>query len=262
MSGRPAECAHIHTKLLKCALEVDNSRAYWRRAAGSNVRPTALLAFEEYWFGARSLASTKILMANFRARFDAFGPALRALGMWTDMDPDTRSLVCHWHLQLADPLYRAFTGQYLVERHFRIPPVVTHNPVVTWVGQQSGDRWRMTTRIQFASKLLSSAFSVGLITSNRDPRPVRYPRVDNEALAYLMYLLRDLDFEGTLLDNPYLASVGLSGQGLEDRLKALPGMRFRRQGDLLEFGWQCADLVAWAQASVADHSTAFTEGAA
>ena len=261
MSERPAERAQIHTRLLKCTLEPENSRAYWRHATGSNVTPTAQVAFEGYWFGARSLGRTKVLMTNFRARFDAFPPALGALGMWTNMDPDMRRLICHWHLQLSDPLYRAFTGQYLVERYHRIPAEVSHTPVVGWVGQQGGDRWNMSTKIQFASKLLSSAFSVGLITSSRDPRPVHYPRVDNGALTYLMYLLHNVDFEGTLLENPYLASVGLSGSGLEDRLKALPGMRFRRQGDLLDFGWLYPDLADWAEANVAEHPRACAGGA-
>ncbi|MGA7979109.1 MAG: hypothetical protein WCA32_02665 [Chromatiaceae bacterium] len=138
MSERPAECVQLHTRLLKCTLEVENSRAYWRHSAERRARPVARTAFEEYWFGARSLGRAKVLMTNFRARFDAFPPALEALGIWTDMDPDTRRLICHWHLQLSDPLYRAFTGEYLVERHGRVPGEVSHAPVVTWVGQEGG----------------------------------------------------------------------------------------------------------------------------
>lgn len=247
MSERPAECVQMHTRLLKCTLEVENSRAYWRHATLDGVRPTAQRAFEEYWFGARSLGRTKVLITNFRSRFDLFPAALRALGLWPKMDPETRRLICHWHLQLSDPLYRAFTAEYLVQRHLRIPAEVSLTPVVTWVGQQGGDRWNMSTKIQFASKLLSSAYSAGLIVLRRDPRPVQFPRVDNGALTYLMYLLRDVELKGTLLANPYLASVGLSGSGLEDRLRALPAMRFRRQGDLLDFGWLYPDLAAWAK---------------
>lgn len=250
MSERPAECVQLHTRLLKCTLEVENSRAYWRHVAERGASPPAQVAFAEFWFGARSLGRTKVLMTNFRARFDAFPPALQALARWTDMDPDTRRLICHWHLQLADPLYRAFTGGYLVERHHRVPAEVTHTPVVAWVGQQGGERWNMATKIQFASKLLSSAFSVGLITATRDPRPVHYPRIDDRALAYVMYLLRHVGIGGSLLANPYLASVGLSGSIIEDRLKVLPAMRFRRQGDLTDLGWLYPDLLTWAEETV------------
>ena len=110
----------------------------------------------------------------------------------------------------------------------------------------------MSTRIQFASKLLSAAFSAGLIASKRDPRPLAVPRVPDDALEYLTYVLREVSFEGTLLDNHYVASVGLLGAALEDRLANLPGMRFRRQGDLIDFGWRYQGLVAWADANLRD----------
>jgi hypothetical protein len=181
-------------------------------------------------------------MTNLRARYDAYPSALRALGTWDEMDPDTRRLICHWHLQLSDPLYRAFAGSFLVSRHAGSRITVTHDLAVAWVGEQSSGRWNMATRIQFASKLLSAAHDVGLIDSTRDPRPLAFPRVSGPALTYLMYLLRGVRFDGTLLENPYVASVGLEGLNLEDRLRALPALRFRRQRDLLDFGWIFAGL--------------------
>ena len=107
-------------------------------------------------------------------------------------------------------------------------------------------------RIQFASKLLSAAYSAGVVTSNRDPRPVGTPRVPDEALEYLLYLLRETEFEGTFLDNPYLRSVGLEEAILAERLRGLPGLAFRRQGDLTDFGWRHQDLRAWAAANLRD----------
>jgi hypothetical protein len=90
-----------------------------------------------------------------------------------------------------------------------------------------------------------------LIGSVRDPRPLTVPRVDDLSLAYLIYLLRNVRIEGGLLANPYFASVGLEGAELEQRLKDLPGLRFRRQGDLIDFGWVYPDLAAWARAELA-----------
>ena len=104
----------------------------------------------------------------------------------------------------------------------------------------------MTTRVQFASKLLSSAFATGLVTSNRDPRPLAFPRITDNALSYLLYLLRGLNFEGSLADNPYLGSVGLTGSFLEERVRALPAVRFQRQGELIDFQWQFASIEEWA----------------
>ncbi len=246
MSKQPVETTEIHTRLLKCALEVDDSRSYWRQATPGHVAD-AQEAFDNYWFGAKSLARVQVLLRNFRLRFDAYPDAFRVLHEWQHMDPETRQIICHWHLQLADPLYRQFTGDYLVERREGFRDDVTRDLVVGWVAEQGPGRWTMTTRIQFASKLLSCASGAGLLDEkHRGPRKILIPRVTDSALTYGVYLLRGVEIEGTLLDNPYFRSVGLDGSFLEDRLKGLEALRFRRQGDLLDFGWQYPTLTAWA----------------
>lgn len=249
MSDRPREVTEVHTRLLKCALEVEDCRAYWAHADGSQ-HVGAQQAFDGYWFGARSLSRIEVLLANMRARFDAYPAALAVLHRWQHMAPDTRRVICHWHLQLADPLYRAFTGEYLVSRRSGHRADITRDLTVSWVGDQGPGRWTMATRIQFASKLLSSAFSAGLVATNRDPRPLVIPRVPDDALEYLVYLLRGVGFEGTLLRNPYAASVGLDELSLDDRLRRLPALTFSRQGDLFEMAWQYADLQSWAATKV------------
>lgn len=249
MSGRPQEATQVHTWLIKCGLEVEDARAYWRQADGSG-RVTARRAFEEYWFGARSLSRVEDLLPVLRARFDAFPSALATLHRWPHMTPDTRRVICHWHLQLADPLYRSFSTDYLVTRRNGARPQVTRDLVVSWVSDFGGDRWSMSTRIQFASKLLSAAYAAGLVATKRDPRPVVVPTVSDEALEYLMYLLREVRFEGTLFANPYLESVGLEGRYLDDRLRGLPGLDFDRQADLVALEWRYADLEAWAEANL------------
>ncbi len=245
MSAEQDEEGRVHTRMLKCALEIEDARAYWQHTT-PGVDPDAERAFEAYWFGARSLARVRVLLTNFRARFDAYPQALRVLHGWDAMGPDDRRVICHWHLQLADPLYRLFTGGYLVERRQRLRPEVTRDLVISWVGEQGPGRWEMSTRIQLASKLLSAAHDAGLVGSKRDPRPLTFPRVGDDALTYLLYLLRDLRVAGTLLDNPYLRSLGLDGSGLEARLRGLDALRFRRQGDLTDFGWRFPSLEAWA----------------
>jgi len=245
---RPAETTAVHTRLLKCALVVDESRAYWREATPGIPRDPQV-AFDQYWFGAKSLPRVKVLLTNLRARFDAFPDAIDVLHVWRDMDPETRRLVCHWHLQLADPMYRAFTGDHLVERRLDGRDRITRDLVVSWVAEQGPGRWTMSTRIQFASKLLSSTTAAGLLSGapgTRGPRTVQVPRVDDAALTYAVYLLKGVDFDGTLLDNPYLRSVGLDGAYLEERLRGLDALRFRRQGDLHDFGWRYPTLTAWA----------------
>ncbi len=95
---------------------------------------------------------------------------------------------------------------------------------------------------------MSCAYAAGLLGTNRDPRSLTLPRIQDDALAYLIYLLRGVDFEGTQLDNLYAASVGLEGRLLEERLASLPGLRFQRQGDLQTFDWSYAGLAAWGHA--------------
>lgn len=250
MTDRPAEVTRLHSRLLKCALEVEDCRAYWKHARPGQAGIGARQAFEAYWFGARSLARVEVLITNFRHRFDAYPEALEVLGRWPDMDPVTRRVICHWHLQLADPLYRQFTGEYMVQRREEGRPKVTRDLVADWVRQHSPERWRTNTRIHFASKLLSSAFSAGLVGSNRDPRPLTYPRVEDAALTYLLYLLRGVDFAGTLTRNPYATSVGLIAGFIEDRLRGLDALQFRQQGNIVDITWAHPDLGTWADYAI------------
>ena len=243
--SRPHEETRLHTRLLKCTLELENSRIYWG-LAGSGVALTAEQAFEEGWFGHRSLSRLRELLGDLRVRFDAFPSALQVLHGWKEMAPDTQRLICHWHLQLADTLYRRFSGSYLPDQLSHGHRTLSKQQVVRWLGEQTGERWAISTRLQIASKLLSSAFAAGLIGSRRDPRPITFPRVPEEALSYLLYLLREVEINGTLLDNPYLASVGLVGEFLVDRLRGLPGLAFGRQGELVDMGWRHSDLTSWA----------------
>lgn len=242
--SRPAEHDRVHTRLLKCALEVEESRAYWQQVTPGQP-PNAKDAFDGYWFGAKSLARVRVLLTNLGARFAAFPPALSVLRRWESMTPDTRACICHWHMQLSDPLYRSFTGTFLVERR-ALRPEITRDRVIAWVGDQSGDRWTMSTRIQLASKLLSAAFSAGVVGHNRDPRPLTWPRVEDPALTYLMYLLRGIDFDGTLLENPYLRSVGLDADAVARRFHGSGALQIRRQSGLLDISWAHDGLEEWA----------------
>ena len=106
-------------------------------------------------------------------------------------DRETRVVICHWHVQLVDPLYRAFTGDECPQKR-EGGRTLTRDAVLRWVrAQDPGDRWRAATHAQFASKLLSCAHAAGLITRTQDPRPLATPRVTNGALGYLLHILRD-----------------------------------------------------------------------
>jgi len=247
MNAPPRESDQYTARLTKCAMEIEDCRAYWLRRTGAPTPITPQKAFDEYWFGSKSVARIKVLLQNMRARFDAFPAALAVLHRWADMEPDTRKIICHWHLQLADPLYRTFTGEYLVARREAGNGTVSRHLVVDWVAAQNPERWTTTTRIQFATNLLSCAASAGLVGSKRDPRPITIPRVADDAIEYLLHLLRGIEFQGSLVANPYWASVGLSGSILADRFRGLASITFHAQADLTDIGWRYADLASWAE---------------
>ncbi len=245
---RPAEATVVHARLKSLALGVEESRSYWE-----HVDPTIpaarrpLAAFEQRWFGNKSLERVRFLLAAFATRYDAVPEALAALRRWTSLDASTRHLVCHWHLQFSDPLYRRFTGTLLVQRRALRDPKIDRDVVLRWVKNEFPGRWAEATCVQYASKLLSAASEAGLLSPRRDPRTLPLPRVPDVALAYLLQLLRGIDFDGTLIDNPYLASVGLVEGVLDQRLRALPGVTFRRMAQLTEFEWDAPSLTAWAE---------------
>lgn len=245
------EVAEPHSRLLRCSLCIDESREYWARVDPSAPRASSAAAFGGSWFGTKSEAWTTELLSNMRVRFDAFPDALRVLAAWRSMTPETRRLICHFHVQLTDPLYRAFTGRFLFERREALRPEVHRQTVIHWVAEHGPARWALKTQIQFASRLLSCALAAGLLGGKRDPRAVIAPRVPDDALEYLLYVLRAVQFSGSFVTNPYLASVGIVGGHLADRFRGLSAIEFRRVGDVYELDWRYPDILAWARGELA-----------
>ena len=244
------ECTALHTRIMKVTLEVDAAREYWRRRALKGP-PSASEAFDGFWFGTKSLSRVKELLTALRARYEGSGDSMAVLGHWQRMTPDTRTLVCHWHTQLSDPLYRRFTGDWLPELRNHGRDAVTHPRAVEWVGQQAPGRWSLATQRQLASKLLTAAREARLLDGRQDPRTLLVPTVEPDALTYLLYLLRSIDHEGELFDNAYLRSVGLEGFLLTDRLRQLPALELHQQLDIVDAHWAFDGLGEWAHHSVA-----------
>lgn len=251
MNKQGFEVAQSHTRLLRLALAVEESRAYWQHSRpGIPVSERAAVAFEERWFGNRSMARVRLLLINLALRFDAYPTALAVLRLWQPSDPATRTNICHWHTQLNDPVYRLFTSQFLPQRYLLPTPSVDRDVVARWVTGQIGASWAPATTARMANSLLTSAATAGLCSQGVGARQLKYPKVTDEALVYLLYLLRELVFEGSLLANPYLASVGLGSGFLEQRLRRLPGLAFQRMGDLYEFTWAYPNLMTWAEGTL------------
>lgn len=246
-----AEVTELHSRLLRCSLCVEESRAYWAHVDPADPRQSARHAFVQSWFGAKSEAWTTELLANMRVRFDAYPPSLRALAGWRSIPPEARRVVCHFHVQLTDPLYRAFTGRFLAERRADGRLDLHRQKVIDWTVEHGPPRWAVKTQLQFATRLLSCSAAAGLVRGTRDPRALTLPRVSDLALEHILYTLRALRFDGTLVDNPYLASLGLTGGQLAERVRNLPAVGLRRLGDVHELEWRYPDLDAWALHTIA-----------
>ena len=245
------EATAPHSRLLRCSLCVEESRAYWANVDPAAPRASAAAAFAGSWFGAKSEAWTTELLSNMRVRFDAFPTALRVLAGWRTMSPEIRRVLTHFHVQLTDPLYRAFTGGFLPARRVASRPEVHRQTVIQWTAEHGPSRWALKTQLQFATRLLSCAGAAGLLEGGRDPREAVAPRVPEVALEYILYTLRVLRFDGSLVDNPYLASLGLVGAPLADRLRTIRTIAYRRAGDVHELDWRYPDLERWAAAELA-----------
>ena len=243
-----AEQTTTHTHIMRAGLLVEESRAWWKNRTLTDQPDPAGNAFESYWFGMRSEARVQVLVRVLKSRFDQDPQALAVLRQWADPAPEERALVCHWHIQISDPLYRAFSGALLPARRAR--GHIRQSQVVDWLEAGYPDRWATSSRLRLSSAMLSCAHHTGLLSTTKDPRPLQLPRISDRALGYILHLLRQTDHTGGILDNPYLSSVGLIGEILVGRLRRLPGLTYRRMGHLVELDWQHDDLTSWAKATL------------
>jgi len=245
--NRTSEETESHTRLLRLGLAEAESRAYWAHAHRQlSQEETVKAAFEERWFGSRSMARVRHLVLYFQYRFDAYPRALQTLNIWNPPNRSERTLLCHWHLQLSDPLYREFTAEVLADRRLRPEPTIDRRTVNRWV-EEKMDGWSSATVQRMASAMVSCATDAGLCKPGKSVRELTFPRISDHCLGYILYLLRETDYEGDLKANPYLSSVGLDGEFWEDRVRKLPWITYRRMADVHDLKWEFPGLLEWAE---------------
>lgn len=244
---RPAEVSEVHTRLLRCMLAVDDCYAYWQHAAPPLPEPAARasVAFSERWFGLKSEARVRTLLGDMALRFDPYPEALALLHDLGPIPAYVRPFLCHFHTQLADPVYRRFTGELLPERRVLGYSAVDRDTVARWVDDLAPGRWSPVTCIKFASNLLATALDVGLLGGNRDPRKLTLPAVPDVVFGYVLYLLRGVTIQGSLLDNPYLRSLGLTPATFRLFSARIPGIRYAELGGVVDLTWLEPSLHAW-----------------
>jgi len=180
-----AEVVQFHTRLLRVSLALDESRAYWEQQAADlslqdKQGKRAERAFESRWFGSKSLERVRQLLADFSHRYDAYPASLKVLTGWQPSDPTTRQNICHWHLQLADPMYRAFSGDFLEQRRSRSMPgesqlgaiavSIDRDIAARWVRQNLQTEWATATILRMATALITCATAAGLCKTTAGTR--------------------------------------------------------------------------------------------
>ena len=243
-----AEATAIHTRILRCMLAVEDSYAYWQHVdRGVPVKDRARVAFEHRWFGTKSEARLRTIMTDMVERFDAYPEALTLLQELGTVRSALRPLICHVHTQLADPIYRRFSGELLPMRRAQGLTTIDRETVARWIDGLEPGRWSSTTCIKFASNLLATALDAGLVNGRRDPRKLPALAVPDVVLGYVLYLLRGVRIEGSITDNPYLWSLGVAPGNFASFAARIPGIQFAELGGVIDLTWVDPGLPEWGQ---------------
>ena len=242
------EVSKIHTRLLRSTLLEEDSQSFWRNYNGESQEEAVEKAYNDYWFGNANKATIKRTLGNLFERFVNFPQCLEVLKLWTDMTVQERAIICHWHVQMTDILYRRFTSEFLPSRFVYSPPTFHKDQAQQWVYGFMAEKWAGTTQAQMASKMLNCIRNTGLVSSeNKETIQLRYPLISNRCVTYLLYTLREITFNGSLLENPYFKSVGLTGSFLTSQVNQSPSISIQQTGDHTSFEWKHPSLIEWGQ---------------
>jgi len=237
-----SEHTQEHTRILRAMLVIDDSIAYWRLPRSDlSGSARAIAAFQGRWFGAKSEARVRTLLGDMALRFDAYPEALEALRLWRPAR-DASPWICHFHTQLADPIYRRFSGEFLPERRRLGYATVDRDTVARWIQETWPDRWSAVTCLKFGSNLLAAAAEAGIFGERKDPRRLVPFQVPRSAIEYVFYVLRNVTLSGGILESVYLRSI------LGSQQPDLDAVRIHGLGEVQNLEWAFPDIRSWAQA--------------
>lgn len=205
------EVTEPHTGLLRLGLALPQSLIFWERAR-HDATPSELVqtALEEGWYPELSRARVDYLVKQLARRFPF--SARRMLEFQRRAENSGNQLVCHWHLQLTDPLYRHFTRDFLLSQWSTGNASVDLEECENWVREQEVARdWKPVTVRRMGSGLLNAATEAGLCSgSGRGEHLLKIPTVNTEDIEYLRLLLAEAGASEQL--HGYLLSVGVSAE--------------------------------------------------
>lgn len=209
------EVVSLHTGLLRLGLAVEHSVRFWTRArTDSPLSELREAAWREKWFDDLSKSRVHYLVGQLGKRFPF--PARELLDFSPRAEHRSNALVCHWHLLLSDPLYRAFASEFLFGRWAVTDASVDLATTREWLKSRplTAD-WQPTTLGRMASGLLSAATEAGLCEGRGSTgKTLRLPTVDRDDIKYLH---RMLSLAGAVHQfKTYLMSVGQTVDSWEE----------------------------------------------
>ena len=77
------------------------------------------------------------------------------------------------------------------------------------------------------------------------PRGLSLGSVPDAAVGYALYLLRTVEYQGTLNENPYVRSLGIDSSLFSRALVHVPGIGYRAIGGVQEVHFRYPSLTAW-----------------
>lgn len=203
------EVTSPHTGLLRLGLALPQSMLFWQKATQDlGVPELAEQAVQESWFPELSEKRARYMIGQLQKRFPF--ELRQLLGFAPRLESIQNQVLCHWILQLTDPLYRNYTAEFLLACWSRPTTTVTVDESAEWVSRQRlCSAWQPVTVRRMASGLLSAATDAGLcLGSGRAERELRLPPVTESDVELLKDILRLAKAEQHL--STYLVSVGRS----------------------------------------------------
>lgn len=206
------EVSQEHTGLLRMGLEVDSSVTFWNQASpGESPSARHARAISEGWFSRPSEARLKYLLTELGKRFpDDVLPALKS---WKPEQESQSALVCHWHLQWSDPLYRAFCTDFWVSRWASPESTIDNHAVQGWLEKRGNHAdWSPSTTRRLASGLLSAATDAGLCKgAGKNLRELRVLQASPSSLDYLKaFLSQQSQDQRPVSEDPYLCGISIT----------------------------------------------------
>jgi hypothetical protein len=199
-----------HMTMLRIGARIEESRSYIRNyQAGYTVKELKLKAWDEQWFGFIPESIFVRLIPAFHSRFGNYPEMVNVIqnGITKGLESYDFKMICNFHIQISDPYYRWFSGDYIPNRLDNGLQEITSTTTAVDFNTKFKKNIKANTLKHFAVNLLNSANDTGLLKGTK-LRVTQTPTVTVFFLGYLIYTLGSFDFPmADLINSPFIKSI-------------------------------------------------------